>query len=252
MEESKKIKSYALYIEKLKEAVWAKGFTMLDAGCTDNNYYIYKVIINPKGKKCICICAAIHGNERSGPFALLELMKKFDTKKYRKLKVVMIPVANPYGFDKRQHRNAKNININRHFCEKKLTDEAKILYETISEERPSFFVSLHEDDVLNGAYVYGCEKGNGFDTYKKILNTIGKENICKDKMIHGHKAINGIIINSRSDGSLEERIGKDGASFSACLEISDKLPWKKRIQFTVKILNKIIKIANGGKYDTMR
>ena len=248
MEESKQIKTYAMYVEKLKEVVKEKGLILSTAGCTENNYEIYKVIINPKAKKCICFCAAIHGNERSGPFALLELMKKFDTKKNGKLKIVMIPVANPYGFDKRRHTNAKNININRHFCDKKLIDEAKILYEAISEEKPSFFVSLHEDDVLNGVYVYGCEKANGFDMYTKILNTIGKDNICKDKMIHGHKAINGIIINSKSDGSLEERLGKDGVSFSACLEISDKLSWKKRIQLTVKILNKVIKIAGGNKH----
>jgi hypothetical protein len=120
---------------------------------TENNQQIFKVVINPNAKRTICFVAGIHGNEEAGPYGVLSFFESgFHVPSHKR--VIIIPLANPWGFEKGKRENADNEDINRHFLEKELKGECKFLWDALKYENIDLLHTLHEDPSTDKFYLY--------------------------------------------------------------------------------------------------
>lgn len=206
-------------------------------------YPLYKIIINPKKMgRAVCFSAGIHGYEIAGPWAILKFLEKLNVKKIEN-KLIIFPVANPSGFDKIKRRNYLNKDLNGYFCHKKLSGENKILVATLNKEKIYFFHALHEDVDLKTFYLYNFEK-KPEKVYRDIIKLAKKYfPIETSAKIYNDKAFNGLIIN-RKDGSFEDKMFREGVPYSMCTETPGKQPLKKRIEVSVKIMEKVVKFSS--------
>ena len=241
------MKMYFNFINNLKKNCRERHFIIREIGYTgkNNEYPMFSIILNKNNsKKTVCFSAGIHGEEPAGPLAILEFLRTFDYKKYKSIKIIIFPVANPHGFDRGIRRNFLNKDLNGHFCNKKLSGENKILYNFIKDENIFFFHALHEDEEEKRFYLYLFEK-NKEKIYRDIIKLAEKYFLInRNKKIYDDPSINGLIIN-RKDGSFEDRLFRDGVKFSICTETPGKMLLSKRVDLNVKIMNLIIKFAKS-------
>ena len=241
---------YDKYVQKLKDICDKKQFFLDTFGQTGkyDEYTLYSITINKKSKnkKNVLFTAGVHGDESSGPLSILEFLKKIKIVPGAP-KIIILPVLNPSGFDKNQHRNYKNINLNRHFCHKKLRNENKLIYNKIKKKKIYFASSFHEDDVKKGTYIHGHNYGKNpdFSYFYDILKTAKRyHNICLDEKIHGNSASEGFISAISYDGSLENRLNVAKVPYVSCVEVPSKISLKKRIRINTAIMKKIISFCS--------
>lgn len=240
---------YKEYLLKLKEICKKKKFKLKLIGYVGfkKEFPIFSVIINDikRPKRTIVFSAGIHGEEPTGPFAILKFLEDFNLNRYKNIKIIIFPVANPHGFDRGIRRNFLNKDLNGHFCNKKLSGENKILYNFIKNENIFFFHALHEDEEEKKFYLYLFEK-NQEKVYRDIIKLAEKYFLInRNKKIYNDHSINGLIIN-RKDGSFEDRLFRDGVKFSMCTETPGKMFLSKRVDLNVRIMNLVIKFAESN------
>ena len=225
---------YIDFIDKIKKICLTKKFKMLEFGRAGINgeYKLYKIIIENKSDKTICFAAGIHGDEISGPLGVLEFLSSYKRNNYPN--IVFYPLLNPYGFDKNKRTNNKNVNLNRHYFEKLMPEDVKIIYKEIMKNKLSFIATIHEDDEKSGLYYY--DYGSNIN----IINSLSKKGeICNEKNIYGDKASNGIIINAKFKGSLEDAAYANKIP-AICLEIPDKFSLNKRIDIIKDFIRLVV------------
>lgn len=119
----------------------------------ENNQQVFKLVINPNAKKTICFIAGIHGNEEAGPYGVLSFLESgFKVPSHKR--AIFIPLANPWGFEKGKRENADNVDINRHFLDKELKGECKLLWDALRTEDIDLLHTLHEDPSTDKFYLY--------------------------------------------------------------------------------------------------
>lgn len=110
------------------------------------------------GNDSILIMATIHGNEWAGTPLLMRLADHLAThpELVRGRRVVLIPVVNPDGYDRRLRYNANRIDLNRNFPagnrsnnhrngKRALSEpESRAIHEAIQRYRPDRIVSIHQ------------------------------------------------------------------------------------------------------------
>lgn len=230
------------YFKKLVELCNSKGFTMAAKVRTANKRLIlYKIIINKESRgKTLCFTSGIHGNELCGPRALIEFMEKYNPKKSDP-RIIILPVLNPYGFLKRRYKNYDNINLNRHFFERPLPRDNKIILSLIKNEKIDIFLSVHEDDELKGYYIYNFGRRNKL--FNRLIKFLSKTSrVCKNNKIHNDYAENGVVNGPEPVGCLDEWVSKKGVPISACLEVPDSIPLHKRVETVCKLFEYIVNI----------
>lgn len=230
---------YREYIQNLRATCKEKNFSIKIVDRVEN-FPIYRIDINKKGKLTICITAGIHGDEPSGPFGILKFLKIYKPVASDP-KLIIIPVVNPFGFDQNKHSGAEGVNLNRHFFDKSLPKSIRKLYYDLKKEKIDFFVSLHEDGKKRSFYIYEYSRKEN-DIFEKIIYFISKRwPITRGKYIHRNPAERGIIYKPRSDSSFEERMFEDGVPFATCIEVPDYISFKARVQELSRVLKLIIK-----------
>ncbi|MDO8538049.1 MAG: DUF2817 domain-containing protein [archaeon] len=233
---------YSDFVAQLEKICSTKNFKLIQISKTgkQKEFPLFKIIINPKAKQSICFSAGIHGDEYSGPFGVLKFLKEFKNKN-KKLKIIIFPCANPFGFEFKKRNNFNNSNLNRKFSEKNLADERKPLFDSLKKENLQFFLSFHEDDELNGCYLYAYAKTvNDLNVFQAILSITKKHaSLQLSKKIYKHKANQALIHNPKADGSFEQRMFKEGI-LSACFEVPDKLSLKKMNKINAEAMKTVV------------
>ena len=239
---------YKEYISELKKACDKKGIPLHTIGNVGRRkeYPLFKVVLGRSGKSTVCFSAGIHGEEPAGPWAILEFIKQYNPIKYKDIRIILFPVANPYGFDRGIRRNFLNKDLNGHFCHKKLSGENKILYDAVKDERVYFFHALHEDEGFKKFYLYNFER-KPEKIYRDVI-VLGKKYFAIDtrRYIYDDPAKNGLIIN-RPDGSFEDRLFRDGVPYSMCTETPEGQPLNKRVELNVKMMDLISNFSKGPR-----
>ena len=231
------------YFEQLQAVCKARGYRLEKKVRTGNaEHILFKVILNPQSNHgTLCITAGIHGNEVSGPWAVLDFLKKYRSRPSDP-RIIILPVLNPHGFLHDRRGNYSRFNLNRHFGEKPLPLETKIITGLLKKEKMDFFISLHEDDEKKGFYLYQYGKDNPL--IGEITAFLSQNaTLCKERDIYGDTAEKGVIFQPKWDGSLEEWIYKRGRVNSVCLEIPDQLALKDRVAIVQRLLLKITRSA---------
>jgi len=107
---------------------------------------------------CVFFSAGIHGDEPSGPLAVLSFLKQGGTDD--KFSWIIAPVLNPAGLRRGTRENAEGIDMNRDFLQCK-----SIECQGITEWWEDFdstidlHLSLHEDWEATGFYFYAINSG---------------------------------------------------------------------------------------------
>lgn len=236
--------NYYEYSQRLKAACQKKKLRLWEIGRNGKNkeYPIYKVETMARSrKKTALFVAGIHGDEISGPLAVLTFLEKMKADEAG-VRLAIIPAANPYGFDKRKYRNHKNLNLNRQFGPRgKETAEKEAILQALEKEKIFFSATLHEDDEEEGFYLFGLKGRNRSDKpFKKIINSVQPFcSICEKELIYKNQAAGGIISRHRPDGSFEERMRCEGVPYSVCAETPDSLPLAERIAANEAVLRTV-------------
>lgn len=204
-------------------------------------YPIFSVT-NKTGRKSktICFIAGIHGDEIAPSLAILNFIKTFNFDILKNVNIIFIPIANPTGFEAKKRENYLDINLNKHFSDKKLTGENKIIYDCLKKHRVYFVCALHEDLEEKRFYMYNFERKKE-KIYRKITKLGKKYFGVKTGDVEGHASRDGFITNIKhNDGSIEYRLFHKGARFSMCTETPGKRKLSERIKFNEEIIKKVI------------
>lgn len=165
-----------------------KGYGQLTEIGESDGESVFKLVLNPNAKKTICFIAGLHGNEKGGPYGVLEFIKN-KTHVPKSKKVVIIPLANPYGFKRNQRFCADGFDMNRHFMDDELIGDCKILWEGIKHENIALLHTLHEDPRIKSWYCYHIEHKQIAEDLRELARKyfpiFGKSECWGDKTYEG-------------------------------------------------------------------
>ncbi len=234
--------SYKEYTAKLRFFCRQKRLNLRRLG-TAGGYPLFQVTAGPKQPvSTLVFSAGIHGDEVSGPLAILELVRRFDWQGLRRTGVVLLPIGNPWGFDHGRRFNAAGNNLNRGFTGKRLGGTRRLLHRAARAGAPDLFLSLHEDDEQAGFYLYAYGRPGRNEPLLRLIRSAGRGflPLARGPRIDGHPAAGGVIFNIR-DGSFEHRVHLDGVKESLCLELPDKHPLSARVRSGAAIMSAVIR-----------
>ena len=182
--------TYTPFMDKISDICAKRSFVMLNIGQNHTGHEIYKIDINPQANKSIAFIAGIHGNEKGGPFGVLHFLSQSYIPD--DIRVLVIPLANPYGFEKHIRRDGRRRDQNRQWC-KELTDENAMIAGAIQEHKPTILHTLHEDPNEDGFYLYYSDHAKT-GIYKNLVQQANQyfPLLSKDE-IYGDKVYNGMI-----------------------------------------------------------
>jgi len=144
-----KLTIYSNYVKTLTVLCKKRGFRLQKIGSVGykKEYPIFAITFNnsPKIQRTICLVGGLHGEEPAGPLALSKFLQTFQPRKYPKTKIIVLPVANPTGFDRGVRQNFLGWDVNRHFFDKRLVAENKIICNFLKNEKIDILHTLHED-----------------------------------------------------------------------------------------------------------
>jgi len=234
--------------EKLLESICKDKFLPLSTKKVNDGFNFYYVTLNGNREydKTVVFSAGIHGDELAGPYAIVKFLidyKEIDPS----IRIVLFPVVNPHGFDNNIRTNSFRQDINRRFCDKLLSNEAKCIYDVLKTVKPDLFVSLHEWSGDDAFYMYAS------DVIKKDIIS-GMPQVAKDcgfklfnkRKVNGEEAIDGIIWHpqegykeERSACTLENKMYTDGIHY-ICTETPRKAKLTQRVKCQVGLMNFVI------------
>lgn len=138
------------------------------------------------------ISAGIHGDEPSGPTALLRLVQEAYT--FGGLEVFLFPMLNPSGLSMGTRENADNIDLNRDYLA--CTSLEIQTHLAILDKLGPFDAALclHEDWESKGCYLYALNTGEGPGCHAEILRAMSQHlPIDPTPLIDGHESVEGLI-----------------------------------------------------------
>ncbi len=242
---------YSKYIAKLRKICNSKNFEIQEIGKTrgKRKFLMYKMVINPKGKRTVCFSAGIHGDEITAPNSILLFLKHFDKKKFKNIRIIVIPVANPYGYENGKREGYLGRKLNRLFTKRKLSAENKILYDAVKNEKIFFFHALHEDyeEYKFYMYLFGNPKEKIYMKIPEIAEKYFEINLFPNIEKESLQRIDerGRVINMH-DGSFEDRMSRT-ARYSICTEAPGMQPMREKIKLDLALMSKILNFVNNYK-----
>jgi murein peptide amidase A len=120
--------------------------------------------------KNLYLSTGIHGDEPSGPLAVLRLLEE---NQWPEANLWLVPCLNPGGFDLNTRENPAGVDLNRDYRHLK-TLEVTAHVRWLSEQ-PNFDLALilHEDWEANGFYVYEVNPNNLPSFAEPIVESVG-------------------------------------------------------------------------------
>ncbi|MFH1620460.1 MAG: succinylglutamate desuccinylase/aspartoacylase family protein [Patescibacteria group bacterium] len=244
---------YTRYERDLHDICYKKGWKTEVIGYVGrrSDCPIYKLVMEAKNNKrgnTVSFVAGVHGNEVSGPLSMQDFIKQHNQEPWMP-RIVIIPVANPTGFDRDIYRSEKQENINRGYLAPVLYEERAMLLATLLKERPEYFVSFHEDDIKKTIYLYGySERPDGSFIFRKILDEAGRYCTVDSKsIVYNHKSVRGLIFNAAHDGSLEDRMRIEGIPYVMCMEVPDHSSLAVRVKTNISVMRSVISLSATAK-----
>ena len=148
------------YARDVEEAARADGWTIRHLSPTASGIRPWLQRVAPArhatstgtGAPRVYLSAGIHGNEVSGPMALLEMLRRPDF--FAAFEAVIFPILNPDGLARGVRGNANGIDLNRDYRDPKTAEIAGHIDALKTLGRFDAAMMLHEDFEGIGAYLY--------------------------------------------------------------------------------------------------
>ena len=141
--------------QELKELVARSGglFTMEDAG-TSVEGRMLSMVRTGTGPRRVMLWSQMHGDEPTATLALLDIMngmigwrsEPWCATMLQDISIVILPLLNPDGAERRMRLNAAGININRDALAL-ASPEAQVLHAVHEQFRPDFGFNLHDQEL---------------------------------------------------------------------------------------------------------
>ncbi len=199
----------AAFAEEIEKAARADGWIIrhLSSTASGPRPWLQREAVSGPGAPRVYLSAGIHGDEISGPVALLELLRRPGF--FADFHVTMFPILNPNGLAKNLRLNDDGIDLNRDYRTTKSAEIASHIetLQTFGRFRASMM--LHEDYEGVGAYLYELNDEMRPDLGAEIIAAMGRHvPIDVRPEIEEATARGGVI--SRNDliekfGRLEDR-----------------------------------------------
>jgi len=192
----------------------------------------------------ILIAAGFHGDESSGPWAVLNFL---ESNSYPgKVNASFLPLVNPTGFNLSRRADFWGVQPNRGFTKSydnsppsQEDDILKKNISTLSEYGKDRLITLHEDDEENFyMFIYG--KKDNLET--KILS-MGEDKfgLAPSKRLSSARfksPEDGIITNDK-DGSFEHGMLVKGIKKNITTENPARRPFKERVELYIDIIKEV-------------
>lgn len=143
----------------------------------------------------VLLSAGIHGDERCGPEALLNL---FEEQTFcREIRWVAAPLLNPAGYRLGSRENGEGIDLNRDFLRRRALETRCFMDWWLGQPTPcDLHLSLHEDWEAEGFYLYEINTSLRVSIAAEILAQLaGKVELQQSGPVDGHElAAPGLIL----------------------------------------------------------
>ena len=220
---------------RLTEA--ARGYAdFMQIGVVDA-HQIFKVVINPEGKRTVAFVAGLHGDEPGGPMGVLKFI---ENKPYipKTKRVVIIPLANPTGFLLNTRKTKNGVDLNREFLKDELTGECEIIWNALKDEDLNMLHTIHEDTSLSTFYLYYTHDKKLANDIKDLAKKYFK--LFNGDEVNGDKVQDGLVpLPHIKKGTLEDRVLSFGIPYITT-ETPGKSPMIKRTRFTEEAMKTVI------------
>jgi len=236
-------KDYEDFRKNLIES--AKGYGDIEEISMDDGYEIMRIVINPHGERTAIFVSGIHGDEPGGPYGILKFLRdkiKIPDDK----RVIIMPIANPSGFELKTRENKDRIDINRNFMKNKLEGECKCLWEMLQNDEAEVFHTLHEDPDLKSFYCYYSHHKQIAEDIKElarkffpIFNRETRKPV--EGELYGDKVVDGLIpLPHVVRGTIEDKILLEKNIPYITTESPGKHPLSRRAKFNCDVMKLVI------------
>lgn len=207
----------------------------------------------------VLILSGIHGDEQSGPLAIARFLLGLRLPVQRN-NWDIIPLINPYGFEKGKHDDALGRNINRYFFDapkKNEPAECGILrkFSKSIHQTYDFAVSIHEDTERRNFYLYDGGCGQDSPLITKVFGSVKQRKIG---LFSGIDDINDPQLRNRvKNGYIDAKsscehlptfedylLRNKKAKKVLVLEIPGRLKLEKRINLAALLIAEILKLPS--------
>jgi hypothetical protein len=157
----------------------------------------------------VLISGGVHGSEPAGALAAVRLITETWRQLDSRIRLTVIPCANPHAYETATLVNDAGVNLNREFQEPPECREAEIIQRYLAKLGRRFYltIDLHEDDpedlraveqdmaYPNGFYLYECcadhEKRVGRSVVGLVRSYVYQ--ICDHQTIDGDTCTDGVV-----------------------------------------------------------
>jgi len=142
------------YVRDIEDAALDGDWTIrhLSPTASSTRPWLHRTARTGPGAPQVYLSAGIHGDEISGPLALLEMLRQPDF--FSAFEVVIFPILNPDGLARGVRANADAIDLNRDYRNSKSKEIASHIEALKTLGRFDAAMMLHEDFEGVGAYLY--------------------------------------------------------------------------------------------------
>ena len=164
----------AAYARDVEEAARADGWTVkhLSPTASGPRPWLTRAARTGPGAPAVYFSAGIHGDEFSGPLALLETLRRPDF--FAAFDVTLFPILNPDGLARNIRENASGIDLNRDYRNTKSDEIASHIKALKGLGRFDASMMLHEDYEGIGAYLFELNDMPPPTWGEKIIAAMGR------------------------------------------------------------------------------
>lgn len=164
----------ASYVRNIEAAALADGWTIrhLSPTAAGSRPWLHRPSKTGSGAPRVYLSSGIHGDEISGPLALLEMLRQPDF--FAAFDVTIFPILNPDGLAKNLRENGDGLDLNRDYRNSKSSEILSHIETLKTLGRFDAAMMLHEDYEGIGAYVFELNDAEPAQLGRQIIAAMGR------------------------------------------------------------------------------